>query len=71
MKFLLGLFAGACIGVLLAPAAGEQTRRELLEKAEELKQRGLEKGRAQAGDIGRQVGEHLFNKAVGEDQRSA
>ncbi len=71
MNFLLGLVVGSAIGLLIAPAPGVETRRELLEKAEELKERGLEKGREQAGDIGRQVGEHLFNKAVGEEQRSA
>ena len=68
MNFLLGVVVGSCIGLLVAPAPGEQTRRELLEKAEELKQRGLEKGREQAGDLGRQVGERLFDKAVGEER---
>ncbi len=67
MKFFLGLLAGAAIGLLLAPAPGEETRRELMEKAEELKERGIEKGRQQAGDVGRQVGERLFDKAVGEE----
>lgn len=71
MKFFLGLIAGVAVGLLVAPAPGEQTRRELVEKAEELKERGIEKGRRQAGDIGREVGERLFDKAVGEDQRSA
>lgn len=68
MKFFWGLLAGVTIGLLVAPAPGEETRRELLERAEELKDRGIEKGRAQAGDIGRQVGERLFDKAVGEDE---
>lgn len=71
MNFLLGFFVGAGIGLLIAPTPGEQTRRELREKAEELKQRGIEKGREQAGDVGRHVGERLFDKAVGEEQRSA
>jgi len=68
MKFLLGLIAGGCIGLLIAPAPGEQTRRELRDKAEDLKDRGIEKGREQAGDLGRQVGERLFDKAVEEER---
>lgn len=67
MRFFWGLLAGVTIGLLVAPAPGEDTRRELIERAEELKDRGVEKGREQAGDIGRQVGERLFNKAVGEE----
>ncbi len=68
MNFLFGLVVGSAIGLLIAPAPGVETRRELLEKAEELKERGLEKGREQAGDVGREVGQRLFDKAVGEEQ---
>ncbi len=68
MNFLFGLVVGSAIGLLIAPAPGVETRRELLEKAEELKERGLEKGREQAGDVGREVGERLFDKAVGEER---
>jgi gas vesicle protein len=66
LKFLFGLALGSAIGLVLAPASGEETRRQILEKAEDLKQHGLEKGREQARDIGSRVSEQLYDKAVGE-----
>ncbi len=36
LKFLGGLAAGFGIGLLIAPAAGEETRRELLDKARDI-----------------------------------
>lgn len=73
MKFFLGLSIGIAAGLLFAPARGEETRRQIVEKADELRQQGIEKGREQARDIGSEVGERLFNKAVGAEpqQRTA
>jgi gas vesicle protein len=67
LRFLLGISIGAAIGLVVAPASGEETRRQLRERADELKQRGVEAGRRQAREVGSQVGERLFDKAVGEE----
>jgi gas vesicle protein len=66
IKFLLGISIGAAIGLVIAPASGEETRRQLLEKADDLKRQGVEAGRRQAREVGSDVGERLFDKAVGE-----
>jgi gas vesicle protein len=50
--------------MLIAPAPGDETRRQLREKAEEMVERGKElgRGREQAGEIGQRA----FDCAVGE-----
>ena len=68
MKFLLGLFTGIVMGLVFAPARGEVTRRRIVETAEEAKQRAIEAGRKKAGEYGREVGERVFDKAVGEER---
>lgn len=35
-SFLVGLAAGAAIGILMAPAKGSETRRKIAEKGEDL-----------------------------------
>jgi gas vesicle protein len=68
MRFLAGLFAGVAIGLLFAPAPGEETRRRIMESAEEAKQRAIDTGRKKAGEYGREIGERVFDKAVGEER---
>lgn len=63
LKFLFGLAIGTFIGLVSAPASGEETRRQLADKAEQMRDRGIEAGRQKS----REVGEKLFDKAVGED----
>ena len=41
-KFVLGLGVGATLGVLFAPKAGSETRKELAEKMKELYQKAKE-----------------------------
>ncbi|HYG98076.1 MAG TPA: YtxH domain-containing protein [Terriglobales bacterium] len=66
LRFLFGISIGVAVGVLFAPASGEQTRRELANKAEDLKNRGVEAGRQQAREVGSNVGERVYDRAIGE-----
>lgn len=66
LRFLFGVSLGAAIGLVIAPARGDVTRRHLIEKGEQLKQRGIEAGREKARDIGSATGERLYDKAIGE-----
>jgi gas vesicle protein len=68
MKFFFGLCIGIAAGLLFAPARGEVTRQQIADKAEELRRQGVEKGREQAREIGSEVGERLFDKAIGEER---
>jgi gas vesicle protein len=67
-KFLLGLGLGVMIGSLIAPASGEETRRQLVEKAEDFRDERLgkmmEMGRQKAGEYGREAGEKAFEQAT-------
>ncbi len=65
LRFLFGVSLGLAVGLLVAPASGEQTRRELANKAEELKNRGIEAGRQQAREVGSNFGERVYDKAIG------
>ncbi len=56
MKFLLGILVGTAVGMLFAPARGEETRRRI---ARELDQRGRQKAR----EWGAKLGEAAFDKA--------
>jgi len=55
MLFLLGLGLGYVIGLLIAPASGQEFRRELAERADEY-------GREKAGEIGRRAGEEAYQR---------
>ncbi len=66
MNFVLGLMMGVALGIVFAPASGVETRRRLRMKAEEMEQRAITSGREKSGELGREAGEHLFDKAVGE-----
>lgn len=67
-KFLLGLGLGVTIGTLIAPASGEETRRQLLEKADEFRDdrlaRMMEMGRQKAGELGHDAGEKAFEQGA-------
>lgn len=71
MKFVLGLAVGVVLGLLYAPAPGEETRRQLIEKARELPELPQEKAReiaasakAKAGDLGAKLGRQAAEAAV-------
>ena len=66
LRFLLGLSLGIVAGIVFAPASGEETRRQLSQRADELKERGIEAGRQKAREVGSETGERLYDKAVGE-----
>jgi gas vesicle protein len=53
VAFVLGAITGAAVALLMAPATGEETRRMLIEKARE--------GRDRAGEAARQ-GRELWNR---------
>lgn len=74
-RFLLGFGIGMALGVLLAPAPGEETRRSIARKAleiSELPQRKVqekvnqaaETAKEMAGDVGEKVGRQAAEAAV-------
>ena len=67
LKFILGLFCGISVGMVLAPASGEQTRQQLRAKAEQWRDQEIEKGRHLAREVGSDVAERLYDRAVGEE----
>ncbi len=71
LRFLIGLGIGYLLGLVIAPASGEQTRRELIERGEEQLAEVIEMGRERAGELGREAGQKAFDeaakRAVGED----
>jgi gas vesicle protein len=71
MRFLMGLAIGIGFGMLFAPAAGEETRRQLMNKANELTKVPQQKvvelaeaGQQKAGEIGAKVGRKAAEAAV-------
>ncbi len=77
-KFLLGLGLGIAAGLLIAPKPGVETRRELLDRAEELKDvprqkmaEVIELGRERATEAARDVTQNAYDQAaekiVGKD----
>jgi hypothetical protein len=64
LKFLLGLSLGYGLGLLIAPAPGEETRRELRERSAEKVADVVEMGRERAGQIGREAGQKAFDEAA-------
>jgi gas vesicle protein len=55
MRFLLGLGLGYAIGLIIAPATGEDTRRAIRERADEF-------GRQKAREVGQHAGEMAYEK---------
>jgi gas vesicle protein len=64
MKFLLGLGLGWFIGMVIAPASGEHTRRMIRQKGEEELADVIQMGREKAGDLGREAGQKAFDEAA-------
>jgi gas vesicle protein len=73
LKFLAGIGCGVAVGLLIAPAPGEETRRQLLEFAKDpgaaarRKVADIREDIAQAGaDLGRRVAEKAVDKVIPE-----
>ena len=66
-NFLAGLGIGALIGVIMAPASGEETRAQLRERAEETGE--AQDGEASDRDIADVVG-NMSRKAIDLQQSS-
>jgi gas vesicle protein len=71
VKFLIGLGCGVGLGLLIAPAAGEETREQLLEiarrpgDAARQKVQDVREDIAQMGaNLGRQVAEKMTDKVI-------
>ncbi len=71
LRFLLGLGLGYGLGLLIAPASGEETRRQLMQQGEEKLADVVQVGRERAGEIGREASQKAFDEAakrtVGQD----
>jgi gas vesicle protein len=63
-RFLFGLGLGYAIGMVIAPASGEETRRELMERGEQKVAEVVHKGRQRAGEIAREAAEQGFDEAA-------
>ncbi len=55
MRFLLGLGLGYVIGMLVAPASGQELRQQLAARADEY-------GREKAREIGQRAGEKAYEE---------
>jgi len=64
MKFLFGLALGVTMGMLFAPASGEETRQNLADKARDVAENQEQKLRQKAGDMGARVGREAAEAAV-------
>lgn len=67
LKFIAGLVCGAGVGLLIAPASGEDTRRRLAQAVrdpEELARETVTNIREKAGDMGADLGRQAAQKAV-------
>ncbi len=63
-RFLFGLGLGYGLGLLIAPAPGEETRRELMQQGEQKLAEAVQMGRQRAGEIARDVAEKGFDEAA-------
>jgi gas vesicle protein len=69
LKFIAGLVCGAGVGLLIAPAPGEHTRRRLLQAArdpEQLARDTVTSIREKAGEMGADLGRQAAEKAIDE-----
>ena len=71
MKFILGLTIGVALGLIYAPARGEETRERLKQKAEELADVPRQKigemadvSEQKAGEIGARIGREVAQSSV-------
>ena len=70
-SFLSGLSLGVAMGLLFAPASGEQTRRRIRREASNLTEmprrklkEAVDSGRSKAGELGREAGERAYDEVV-------
>ena len=67
-KFLFGLGIGALAGVLIAPYRGEETRRRLKQRAEQLTNEKIgevvQMGRQRAGAMAKEAAEKAFDSGA-------
>lgn len=67
LKFLAGIGTGIGIGLIIAPAPGQETRRQLLEAAKDptgAVRDQVQQVRQKAGDIGANLGRQAAHQAV-------
>ena len=71
MKFLVGFGLGVALGIIFAPASGEQTRRKLRDKAADITNlpqkkaaQATESAKSKAGELGARVGQQAAEAAV-------
>jgi gas vesicle protein len=67
LRFIAGLVCGAGVGLLIAPASGESTRRRLLQAArdpEQVAREAVTNIREKAGEMGADLGRQAAQKAV-------
>jgi gas vesicle protein len=71
MRFLLGFAVGFGVSLLFAPASGEETRRSLMQGAQELMdlprrkaEEAAEAAKQKAGELGSQVGRQAAESAI-------
>lgn len=67
LKFLIGVGCGVALGLLIAPAPGEETREQLLEIAKnprEAAQRKVQDVREDIAQMGADLGRRVAEKAV-------
>ena len=71
MKFVLGFATGFALSLIFAPARGEETRRALPEKAQDLMrlprkkaEEAAEAAKEKAGEIGARIGRRAAESAV-------
>ncbi len=67
LKFLTGIGAGVGLGLMIAPAAGRETRRQLMDIAKDptgAVRDQVQQVRQKAGDIGANLGRQAAQQAV-------
>ncbi len=67
LKFLVGLLCGAGIGLLVAPAEGEETRRQLMRAVQDpnaVARERLQDVRDKVGEMGANLGRQAAEQAV-------
>ena len=64
LRFLIGIGCGVGLGLLIAPASGEETREQLLQKPREAAQRKVQEVREDIAQMGADLGRKVAEKAV-------
>lgn len=73
MKFLVGLLTGIALGLIIAPASGEEMRERLMNEMSDLAdrprrkaQQAVDTGRERVGEMAKEKAEEAYSKAVDE-----